>query len=50
MAVVVSPDGSELVSGRSEGAAHDAALLGRALGNELLDRGARRILDAVYAG
>jgi hydroxymethylbilane synthase len=50
MAVVVSPDGSELVSARSEGAAYEAASLGRALGNELLDLGARRILDAVYAG
>ncbi|HEV3331890.1 MAG TPA: hydroxymethylbilane synthase [Bryobacteraceae bacterium] len=50
MAVVVSPDGSELVSARSEGAAHEAAILGRALGQELLERGARKILDAVYAG
>jgi hydroxymethylbilane synthase len=50
MAVVVSPDGSELVSAQSEGAANEAAPLGRALGSELLDRGARRILDAVYAG
>ena len=50
MAVVVAPDGSELVSARSEGAAYDAAPLGHALGHELLDRGARKILDAVYAG
>ncbi len=28
----------------------EAEKLGRALGNELLERGARRILDAVYSG
>ncbi len=50
MAVVVSPDGSELVSANADGAASEAASLGRALGHELLERGARRILDAVYAG
>lgn len=50
MAVVVSPDGLELVSAQAEGAASEAARLGLALGHELLERGARRILDAVYAG
>ena len=50
LAVVASPDGSELVSARSEGGIPEAAALGRALGGELLERGARRILDAVYAG
>jgi len=49
MAVVVAPDGSELVTARSEGATSEAGPLGRALGDELLDRGARKILDAVYA-
>jgi hydroxymethylbilane synthase len=48
-AVVAAPDGSELVSGHSEGSASDAAAIGRALGDELLHRGARRILDAVYS-
>ncbi|HUI80105.1 MAG TPA: hydroxymethylbilane synthase [Bryobacteraceae bacterium] len=50
MAVVVSPDGTDLVSAQSEGPVSEAAVLGRALGNELLGRGARKILDAVYAG
>jgi len=50
MAVVASPEGSELVRAQSEGSLSEAAALGRALGAELLDRGARAILDAVYAG
>ncbi len=50
MAVVVSPDGAEVVRGQSEGSVSEAAALGRALGAELLERGARKILDAVYAG
>ena len=48
-AIVASPDGSEIVRGEREGAAAEAAAIGRALGAELLARGARRILDAVYA-
>jgi hydroxymethylbilane synthase len=48
--VVASPDGQEVIRGASQGASGEAEKLGRALGNELLDRGARRILDAVYAG
>ena len=47
-AVVVAPDGSELVRGQSEGSSSNAAAIGQALGEELLHRGARRILDAVY--
>jgi hydroxymethylbilane synthase len=47
-AVVASPDGAELVRGRSEGISGDAARLGSALGQDLLERGARRILEAVY--
>jgi hydroxymethylbilane synthase len=50
MAVVASPEGSELVRAQSAGSPSEAAALGRALGAELLDRGARAILDAVYAG
>ena len=49
IALVASPDGSELVRAESAGAASQAAALGSALGQELLARGARRILDAVYA-
>ena len=47
-AVVASPDGSELVQAESEGPAEEAEAVGRRLGAELLNRGARRILDAVY--
>jgi hydroxymethylbilane synthase len=49
LAIVASPDGSELVQAESQGSATDAAALGRDLATELLGRGARRILDAVYA-
>jgi hydroxymethylbilane synthase len=50
LAIVASPDGMELVRAESEGPVSEAAALGCALGAELLERGARRILDAVYAG
>ncbi|PWU03151.1 MAG: hydroxymethylbilane synthase [Terriglobia bacterium] len=50
VAVVASPDGAELVRAGSEGPVSAAASLGRDLGAELLARGARKILDAVYAG
>src|SRR5450755_4177673 len=43
LAVVISPDGAELVRAEAEGAVAEAAELGRKLGAELLDRGARRI-------
>ena len=46
--IVASPDGSELVSAESEGPVAEAEGLGRTLGAELLERGARRILEAVY--
>jgi len=48
-AIVASPDGTEVIRGEGEGAVADAAATGRALGAELLERGARRILDTVYA-
>jgi hydroxymethylbilane synthase len=48
-AIVASPDGSELIRGESEGPAAGAEAIGRALGEELLARGARRILEAVYS-
>jgi hydroxymethylbilane synthase len=47
--VVASPDGAEVVRGESEGLAIEAEALGRALGAELLERGARRILEEVYS-
>lgn len=50
LGLVASPDGAEVIRSESEGAVSEAESLGRALGNELLVRGARRILDAVYSG
>jgi hydroxymethylbilane synthase len=47
--VVASPDGAELVTGQSAGPASEAARIGADLGAELLSRGARKILDSVYA-
>ena len=49
-AMVASPDGSELVRGEAEGAVGEAESIGRNLGAELLDRGARKILETVYSG
>ncbi len=48
VAIVASPDGAELIRGQSEGATADAATLGRSLGEDLLSRGARKILETVY--
>jgi hydroxymethylbilane synthase len=47
-AIVASPDGSELVRGESQGPVAEAHALGRKLGEALLERGAGRILEAVY--
>ena len=47
-AVVVSPDGVDLVRDQSEGAAADAQRIGRELGEALLAAGADRILESVY--
>jgi len=49
VAIVASPDGAELVRGESQGPAGDAARIGRDLGEDLWNRGARRILEAVYS-
>lgn len=48
LAVVASPDGAESVRASAEGPVGQAESIGRALGADLLDRGARRILEAVY--
>jgi hydroxymethylbilane synthase len=48
-AIVISPDGSELVRAKTEGAAEAAEAIGRGLGAQLLEQGARRILEAVYS-
>ena len=47
VALVASPDGFEIVRGETEGPASEAESLGRALGADLLARGARRILEAI---
>jgi hydroxymethylbilane synthase len=48
LAMVASPDGAELVRGEMEGPASDGVRLGRELAERLLERGARKILEAVY--
>jgi hydroxymethylbilane synthase len=47
-AIVAAPDGSQLVSAESEASSNEAESLGRSLATELLQKGARPILDAVY--
>jgi hydroxymethylbilane synthase len=47
-AIVAAPDGSALVRAESAGAASEAARLGSETAAELLERGARRIIDTVY--
>ncbi len=49
-AIVGRPDGSEMVQGVISGRPEDAEELGQVLGDDLLSRGAREILEAVYAG
>ena len=49
-ALVVEPDGSQIVRGERRGRPEDAERLGISLAEELLDNGAREILAAVYAG
>lgn len=47
-AIVISPSAGDPVRGRSSGPVAEAAALGRRLGEELLERGAREILEEVY--
>ena len=47
-AIVASPDGNRLIRGDARGPVADADALGRRLGADLLARGAKEILDAVY--
>lgn len=49
LGVVASPDGSEIIRAEADGPVEDAEALGRALGAALLERGAKRILEAVYS-
>jgi hydroxymethylbilane synthase len=45
-AIVVAPDGSDIVGAETEGSSGEAASLGRALGEELLAKGAGRMMAA----
>jgi hydroxymethylbilane synthase len=47
-AIVASPDGARIIRGESHGPAAEADALGAALGETLLARGAREILNEVY--
>jgi hydroxymethylbilane synthase len=47
-AIVASPDGNELIRGEARGPLADADAVGRRLAADLLARGAKEILDAVY--
>jgi hydroxymethylbilane synthase len=49
VALIVSPDGVQLVRKETEGPVADAAKLGRAVAEHLLNAGGKQILDAVYA-
>jgi hydroxymethylbilane synthase len=48
VALIVSPDGVQIVRKEKQGPAAEAAALGRSLGEELLADGGKQILNAVY--
>ncbi len=48
LAVVVMPDGTQVVRREADGSAGEAERVGQELGEQLLAAGARRILEAVY--
>jgi hydroxymethylbilane synthase len=47
--LVGSPDGKQIIRGEIRGAAADAHMLGVALAEDLLSRGAGAILQDIYA-
>ena len=49
-ALVGEPDGSNIISGEIRGGKEDAEKLGTELADELLGKGAKQILDSLYAG
>jgi hydroxymethylbilane synthase len=49
-AVVVSPDGTQVIRKEARGLANAAAAIGRVLGEQLLADGGKQILDTVYGG
>jgi hydroxymethylbilane synthase len=48
LGVVASPDGAEIIRAESQGSVAEAERLGRTLGETLLAKGARAILETVY--
>jgi hydroxymethylbilane synthase len=48
LAIVAAPDGSQIIRAEAEGEAAQAAEVGSRLAADLLERGARQILEAVY--
>jgi hydroxymethylbilane synthase len=48
IAIVAAPDGTQVIRASIEGPTSDAATLGHTLAEDLLSRGARQILEAVY--
>ena len=49
LAIVAAPDGTQVIRATTSGPISDAAALGAALAQELLGRGAKQILEAVYS-
>jgi hydroxymethylbilane synthase len=49
MAIVAAPDGTQVVRAEAEGAVSEASQIGARVAAELLERGARQILEAVYS-
>jgi hydroxymethylbilane synthase len=49
LAIVAAPDGTQVIRAEAEGAAGEAAEIGGRLAADLLKRGAREILEAVYS-
>jgi hydroxymethylbilane synthase len=49
LAIVAAPDGSQVIRAEAEGEAAEAAGIGARLAADLLERGAREILEAVYS-
>ena len=47
-AIIVSPDGTQIIRKQSRGPAAEATALGRSLGEQLLADGGKQILEAVY--
>jgi len=47
-AIIVSPDGAQVIRKEASGQAVDAARIGRTLGDELLAEGGAKILETVY--